>query len=217
MNKNSENLSFLDPKDGELPYCMVSGSNDIDDVIDLGDQPLCDSLLTNLDKEKKIEKFYPLRLKANYKLGCSQLSYIVPGKEVYHADYPYRPGITKQIVEHHASQASENIKKYGIDNRSLVVDIGSNDGTLLRQYQLKDMRVLGVEPTNIADIANEDGIETLKVPFDLNISNKIIDSHGKAKLITATNVFAHMSQLGQVIKGINNLLTDDGIFILENH
>ena len=65
MNKNSENLSFLDPKDGELPYCMVSGSNDIEDVIDLGDQPLCDSLLTNLDKEKKIEKFYPLRLKAN--------------------------------------------------------------------------------------------------------------------------------------------------------
>ncbi len=217
MNKNSENLSFLDPKDGELSYCMVSGSNDIEDVIDLGDQPLCDSLLTNLDKEKKIEKFYPLRIKANYKLGCSQLSYIVPGKEVYHADYPYRPGITKQIVEHHASQASENINKYGIDNRSLVVDIGSNDGTLLRQYQLKDMRVLGVEPTNIADIANEDGIETFKVPFDLNISNKIIDSHGKAKLITATNVFAHMSQLGQVIKGINNLLTDDGIFILENH
>ena len=79
------------------------------------------------------------------------------------------------------------------------------------------MRVLGVEPTNIADIANQDGVETLKVPFDLNISNQIIDTHGKAKLITATNVFAHMSQLGQVIKGINNLLTDDGIFILENH
>lgn len=217
MNKSSENLIFLDPKDGELPYCMVSGSNKIDDVIDLGDQPLCDSLLTNLDTEKNIEKFYPLRLKANYELGCSQLSFIVPGEEVYHADYPYRPGITKQIVEHHSSQASENIKKYGIDNRSLVVDIGSNDGTLLRQYQSKDMRVLGVEPTNIADIANEDGIETFKVPFDLNISNKIIDSHGKAKLITATNVFAHMSQLGQVLKGINNLLTDDGIFILENH
>ena len=84
---------------------MISGSTNLNDVIDLGDQPLCDSLLSNLNRDIENEKFFPLKLKANYELGCSQLNYIVPGNEVYHPDYPYRPGITKEIVEHHSDQA----------------------------------------------------------------------------------------------------------------
>jgi len=213
----SKNIDFLNPNDGNLDYCMISGSTNLNDVIDLGDQPLCDSLLSNLNRDIENEKFFPLKLKANYELGCSQLNYIVPGNEVYHPDYPYRPGITKEIVEHHSDQAKDNIKTYKILSNDLVVDIGSNDGTLLKQYQKLNLRVLGVEPTNIADIAISDGIETIKAPFDLNISNKILENYGNANLITATNVFAHMSQLGQVVSGIQNLLSDNGYFILENH
>ena len=217
MDIINNKLKFLDPLDGELSHCMISGNEKIEEIINLGDQPLCDSLLTNLNVDKNKEKFYPLRLKANYDLGCSQLSFIVPGEEVYHADYPYRPGITNEIVQHHSTQASENIKKYNIDKNNLIVDIGSNDGTLLKQYQLKGVKVIGVEPTNIADIANNDGIETVKKPFNEVVADEIKLIHGQAKLITATNVFAHMSQLGQVLRGIKNLLSDDGVFILENH
>lgn len=217
MDIINNKLKFLDPLDGELSHCMISGNEEIEEIINLGDQPLCDSLLTNLNVDKKKEKFYPLRLKANYDLGCSQLSFIVPGEEVYHADYPYRPGITNEIVQHHTTQASENIKKYNIDKNNLIVDIGSNDGTLLKQYKLKGVKVIGVEPTNIADIANNDGIETIKKPFNEVVADEIKLIHGQAKLITATNVFAHMSQLGQVLRGIKNLLSDDGVFILENH
>ena len=217
MDIINNKLKFLDPLDGELSHCMISGNEEIEEIINLGDQPLCDSLLTNLNVDKKKEKFYPLRLKSNYDLGCSQLSFIVPGEEVYHADYPYRPGITNEIVQHHTTQASENIKKYNIDKNNLIVDIGSNDGTLLKQYKLKGVKVIGVEPTNIADIANNDGIETIKKPFNEVVADEIKLIHGQAKLITATNVFAHMSQLGQVLRGIKNLLSDDGVFILENH
>lgn len=211
------NIDFLNPKDGNLDYCMVSGSKNLSEVIDLGNQPLCDSLLNNLNQDKDNEKFYPLKLMVNYELGYSQLSHIVPGNEVYHSDYPYRPGITKEIVDHHRYQANENIKTYSIKKKSLVVDIGSNDGTLLNEYQKLDMKVLGVEPTNIADIANQEGVETIKSPFNLEIANLIKKKYGNAQLITATNVFAHMSQLGEVIKGIESLLTKDGFFILENH
>ena len=98
ISKKSKNIDFLNPKDGNLDYCMISGSTNLKDVIDLGDQPLCDSLLSNLNKDIKNEKFFPLKLKANYELGCSQLNYIVLGNEVYHPDYPYDLESQKKLL-----------------------------------------------------------------------------------------------------------------------
>ena len=213
---NKDDLNFLNPGDGILNHCMISGSKDLEEVIDLGNQPLCDTLINKEDLNKK-ENFYPLKLMRSPVLGCSQLSHIVPGNIVYHNDYPYRPGITKEIVYHHSDQAAENISTYKIQKNSLIVDIGSNDGTLLNQYLKRDMKVIGVEPTGMADFANNNGINTLKTPFNYDVARNILENNGHAKLITATNVFAHMSQLGDVVKGIKKLLSDDGHFILENH
>ena len=150
-------------------------------------------------------------------LGHSQLNYIVPHNELYHADYPYRPGITKEIIEHHTEQAKKNKQKYKLNENELVVDIGSNDGTLLKCYKKLNLNVLGVEPTNMADVASKDGVETIKAPFDLKIAKEVSKKYGKAKLMTATNVFAHMSTLGSVMEGVMELLSDDGFFIIENH
>ena len=79
------------------------------------------------------------------------------------------------------------------------------------------MKVVGVEPTNIAKIAIQNGIDTIQSPFTLDVSEKIIDRYGHASLVTATNVFAHMSQMGEVIRSIKNVLSDDGHFVFENH
>ncbi len=212
-----ENLKFQNIQDGYLNYCQISGKKDISEVIDLGEQPLCDSLLSFDEIKNNTEKFYPLKLMRSRSLGHGQLGYVPKDSEIYHLNYPYRPGITKEVVDHHREQSDKIIKKNKLEKNSLVVDIGSNDGTLLKEYKMKGMRVVGVEPTNMAKIANEINLETLQMSFNQDATKKIINKHGKAKLITATNVFAHMSSLNDVMVGIFNLLDDNGLFIFENH
>ena len=206
---------FQDLPDGEVDYCQISGKKDLIEFIDLGYQPLSDTLVTK--NEINNEKKYPLKIMRSPTLGHTQISYIVPQYELYHLDYPYRPGITQSIVDHHNYQSKQNIKKFKLKKKELVVDIGSNDGTLLNAYLKNDMKVLGVEPTNMAKLANEYGVETIQSTFDLQLAEKIKNKYGKAKLITATNVFAHMATLASVMEGVVNLLDDNGFFIIENH
>lgn len=207
---------FHNVQDGSLDFCQITGKKNLLEVIDLGLQPLSDTLIEEKDIEKK-EKLYPLKIYRSPLLGHSQLSYIVPSDELYHPDYPYRPGITKEIIEHHTEQAVKNKKNLKLNEGDLIVDIGSNDGTLLKCYKNIGLNVMGVEPTNMADVANQDGVNTIKSNFDLNSAKSIVAKNGKARLITATNVFAHMATLGSVMEGILELLGDDGFFIIENH
>ena len=102
---------FHNAKDGYLNTCQISGEDNLKELIDLGNQPLSDTLIEkeNLSKE---EKNFPLKILRSPTLGHSQLNYIVPHNELYHADYPYRPGITKEIIEHHTEQAKKNKQKY---------------------------------------------------------------------------------------------------------
>lgn len=206
---------FQNLNDGHVDYCQISGKKNLVEFIDLGYQPLSDTLITK--NEIKNEKKYPLKIMRSPTLGHTQISYIVPQYDLYHLDYPYRPGITKSIVDHHKYQSKQNIKKFKLKKKDLVVDIGSNDGTLLNAYLDNDMKVLGVEPTNMAKLANKEGIETIQSTFDLQVAAQIKKNYGKAKLITATNVFAHMATLASVMEGVMHLLDDNGFFIIENH
>jgi SAM-dependent methyltransferase len=201
---------------GPLTFCQVCNSKDLELVIDLGHQPLCDSLLRS-DQLLQPETNYPLRLMRCLVCGLAQLDYVVPGEVVFHRNYPYRAGITKEVVDHHQQSAAEAVKRFGLTADSLVVDIGSNDGTLLNAFKNQGVRVLGVEPTDIADIANKNGIETIKSPFTESLAAEIEKEYGSASLITATNVFAHMAALGEVIRGIRRLLKDGGLFMSETH
>ena len=207
---------YHNANDGYLNNCQISGINNLVEFIDLGNQPLSDTLLDEKNLEKK-EKYFPLKILRSPTLGHSQLNFIVPHDELYHPNYPYRPGITKEIILHHGEQAKINKKKYNIQDGELIVDIGSNDGTLLQCYKENGFAVLGIEPTNMADVANKNGVETIKSAFDEKIAQLILKSHKKPKLITATNVFAHMASLGSVMQGILKLLDNDGFFIIENH
>lgn len=201
---------------GYVENCQICGSKNLEPVIDLGHQPLCDSLLTD-DQLKQPEITYPLGLTRCVDCSLVQLDYIVSGEIVYYPEYPYRTGITKELYNHHQRLSVEVVKRYNIPKDSLVVDIGSNDGTLLKGFDRQGMRPLGVEPTNIAKIANDDGINTIQDFFSEKVANEIIKQHGKAKVITATNMFAHIANLGDIILGIEKLLDDDGILVLENH
>jgi len=201
---------------GKLNKCQICNSEKLNLILDLGHQPLCDSLLTEklLDSP---ETTYPLRMLWCEECSLAQLDYCVDGKEVYHPDYPYRTGITKELVSYQNEITSSLKSKYNLDENDLVVDIGSNDGTLLTGFKKFSVKTIGIEPTNIANIANQNGIETIQEFFTSSVANQIIDKHGKASIVLATNMFAHMATIGEVISGIESLLKDDGVFIFENH
>ncbi len=202
---------------GPLTRCQISGSSDLELIIDLGCQPLCDSLLTR-EQLAQPETHYPLRLFLCPELGLAQLDYVVDGSVVYHPDYPYRSGITKELAVYQRAFADGIVRELAVPRGSLCVDVGSNDGTLLTGFKLQGMRALGIEPTNIAKIArDENGIETLQSFFTESLARDIVKDYGRAKVITATNVFAHMAPLGEVVRGIRALLDDDGVFVTESH
>ena len=201
---------------GHITCCQVCGSKDLELVLDLGHQPLCDTLLSPEDLLKP-ETFFPLRQVWCRNCTLSQLDYVVPGNVVYHHDYPYRTGVTRELAAYQDEMAATIIADLSIPPNSLIVDVGSNDGTLLSGFSRRSMRVTGVEPTGIARYAQESGIDTIQSPFDSHVATQIVESRGKAKVVTATNVFAHMASLGDVLAGLEILVADDGFFVLENH
>ncbi|MBN2752896.1 MAG: class I SAM-dependent methyltransferase [Rhodospirillaceae bacterium] len=211
MQKPNHDIPF-----GHIEECQICGAKGLEPVINLGHQPLCDSLLTTPQLNEP-EVSYPLALVRCPQCSLVQLDYVVPGDVVYYPDYPYRTGITRELFNHHQRLSVDVVERHKTPVDSLVVDIGSNDGTLLKGFARQGMRVLGVEPTNIAQIAVEDGIDTVQDFFGESVAEEIVKQHGKAKVITATNMFAHIANLGDMIRGIEVLLDDDGVFVLENH
>jgi hypothetical protein len=216
IKKKYQKYNFQNLKSGKIKRCQITNSKNLITVINLGKQPLSDTLLNRNDLSKKIINF-PLQLMANVRLGYAQLNFAVPSDKVYYKKYPYRPGITKEIIQHQNDLAINVKKKIKLKTNSLVIDIGSNDGSLLKQFKKLKMKVLGVEPTNTCKIAIKSRIPSIQDFFNYKVSDQIKKKYGNANLITATNSFAHMTTLHDVMLGIKNLLDKNGFFILENH
>src|SRR3989338_6990423 len=201
---------------GPLNHCQITGSKNLFEAIDLGLQPPCSALLTDATIRHP-ETYYPLRLMIYPESGLGQLDYVVDGKILFPIDYPYRPGISAPLRDHLKLITDEIISNFKLAPKSLCVDIGSNDGTILSFFKKRGMTTLGVEPTNMAKFARkENGIKTIQSFFTEAVAKDIVNEYGKAKVITATNVFAHMATLGEVMRGVSRLLDKDGVFVAES-
>jgi SAM-dependent methyltransferase len=201
---------------GPLDSCQICSSHDLQPVVHLGFSAPCDSPLTQ-ERLRHGETSYPLHYARCRECGLVQIDYVVDGKELFHPEYPYRSGITETLRNFLHGLALRMCEKTGLKKNSLVVDIGSNDGTILQGFAKAGMRVLGVEATNIARIAQKQGIETLQEFFSPDTARKILASHGPAQLITAANVFAHVANFQDLMQGIHQLLEPDGFFVSESH
>lgn len=205
-----------DVMSGKLDHCQITGSKNLYEIIDLGHQSPCDALL-NVRMLDEPEMTYPLRLMLCPDSGLAQLDYVVDSSIIYPVDYPYRSGISHPLLEYQRIFAKGILKKFHISSGALCVDIGCNDGTLLTGFKACGMKTLGIEPTNMAHIARkENGIETIQSFFTEDIARGIQETNGNAKVITMTNVFAHMASLGEVMRGLCRLLDTNGIFITES-
>ena len=208
--------NFGDILVGHINFCQICSSNNLQQVVSMGFFAPCDSLLTG-EMLKQSEKTYPLNLVRCRECGLVQIDYAVDAGELFYPEYPYRSGITETLRKNLHNISSHMVEKTGLARGSLVIDIGSNDGTILEGFRSNGMRVLGVEPTNIADIANSKGIETIKNFFTADIATGIVDKHGKAVVVTAANVFAHVNDLYGLMEGVHSLLDDNGVFVTESH
>ncbi len=201
---------------GEVTVCQVCGHDELISVIDLGHLAPCDSLLWP-EKLKQVEHTYPLNVVRCSDCGLMQIDYVVNPAELFFPEYPYRSGITPTLVNNLRSTGPTIMERFGVEAGKLAIDIGSNDGTLLSGFRDAGMKVLGIEPTNIANIANDSGIETIQEFFTEEVASSIVEKYGHAAIVTAANMFAHVAQLGSMIRGVENLLEDDGMFVSESH
>jgi SAM-dependent methyltransferase len=130
--------------------------------------------------------------------------------------YLYVSGTSPVFVEHLRSYAEEVLERFEVPGGSLVVEIGSNDGTLLGELQRRGLRVLGVDPArNIVEESTERGIPAMADFFTASLARGIREDHGRAAIIVANNVLAHIDELGDVMEGIRRLLLPNGVLVFE--
>lgn len=214
-------MDFKYPKyhllsDGHIEVCQICGSENLKKILDLGHQPLCNTFLTEAMLQQP-ETVYPLCMVWCEVCTGVQIDYYVDKHTVYHAEYPYKTGATTEVVHYFEDFSRLLIAKYQLNSTKLIVDIGSNDGTFLDNFQKNNIQVVGVEPTDTALLANAKGVTTLQSFFTTKTADTILSEHGKADLIVSANVFERIDNLGEVLSGIENLLQDDGVFVLEFH
>lgn len=158
---------------------------------------------------------FPLYLVSCVECSHVQLPVVVDPERLFR-NYLYVSGTSPVFVEHFRRYAEEMIRSRGLRRGDLVVEIGSNDGTLLRFFEEAGMRILGVDPAReIAQRATESGIPTVARFFDEALAMDILLEHGPASLVLANNVFAHADDLAAIARGVKTLLADNGTFVFE--
>ncbi|WP_209443146.1 class I SAM-dependent methyltransferase [Falsiroseomonas frigidaquae] len=194
--------------------CRCCGSRRVELVIDLGDQPHCNRLVRP-DLAPGVEPHYPLRVGFCRDCTMVQIDHTIP-KESMFTDYPYVSGTTKTLPAHFLETSQRIAAAYDVKAGDLVVDIGSNDGTWLKQWAFSGARVLGVEAAgNVAKLAQDAGVPTWHRFFNAECCADIRKEFGPAKIITAAGVFFHLEELHSVVEGIAALLDSDGVFVVQ--
>ncbi len=197
--------------------CRMCKSSKLFPYLDLGFTPHADQFRTSYELDIP-EIFYPLRVLMCENCGLSQLSHVVNPKVLYQFDYPYEQSMTKTGQAHWDSFAKSVISSLHLKRKAVVVDIGSNVGTLLKSFKKEGMNVIGVDPApNIVRIANkEHGIKTICDFFGMKSAKKIKKLVGLASVIVGANVFAHIDNLDEVMRAVKFLLKKNGVFIFES-
>jgi len=194
--------------------CHVCQDKRLHKFLSLGSMPLANGFLRE-DQLSVPEPYYPLDVYFCESCGLVQLGHIVP-PEILFKNYPYLTSESQTMRDHFAELVDYVIQRYNPPKKSLIVDIGSNDGTLLQNFRKNDFNILGIEPaTNIASLAIERGIETVNDFFCPKSAQQIRTQRGEASLIFGTNVFAHVEDLKSLLYSVSHLLSKSGVFIIE--
>jgi hypothetical protein len=182
--------------------------------VDLGASPLCESYLA-AEQLDQMEPFYPLHVRICESCLLVQLPAYVSGEDIF-SDYAYFSSFSTSWVAHARRYADAMTDNLGLTSDSLVTEVASNDGYLLRHFVAQGVPVLGVEPAaNVAAVAQEAGIRTEVQFLAADSGPEIAGRYGRADLVVANNVFAHVPDIRGFAAGLRALVKDDGLVTLE--
>lgn len=202
------------PKFLKRNTCRGCKSRALTKILDLGNMPPANAFF---DPAKNLEEdIFPLVAYVCENCHLFQLLDVVDPKILF-AHYDYLTSASAPLADHFCKEARYLAERFSLSQKDLIVEIGGNDGALLEESK-KISRVLNVEPAaNIVEISGAKGIETMSEFFTESLAHKILKKLGKAKIIVANNVMAHIDDLDDVFSGIKVLLADDGAFVFEVH
>ena len=194
--------------------CRSCGKPDLITILSLGKTPLANALLTR-EQLSETEQTYDLDLVFCPWCSLVQITETVPPEKLFR-EYFYLSSFSETLLRHSEENARELIRSRNLDGNSLVIEIASNDGYLLQYYKSEGVPVLGIEPArNIARTAEERGIRTVCEFFDVELAKKLIAEGKRADVVHANNVLAHVPDLNSFVNGIELLLNDTGVVVIE--
>lgn len=210
----TRNLNVMTQSHSRRNTCRLCYSNRVELAVPIKPSPVADAYVArnNLTVSQDL---FPLDLYLCRDCGHVQLLDVVD-PELLFGNYIYSTSVSLGLIEHFRLYVDEVTARFPAAPGSLSVDIGSNDGTALRFFKDKGLRVLGIDPAaEITKRATASGVETLPAFFTSELASQIRKDHGPASYVTANNVFAHSDSLADMADGIRKMLTDEGVFVFE--
>jgi SAM-dependent methyltransferase len=195
--------------------CRSCGSVALEPILSLGETPLADGLV-DPSTGNGAEPRYPLDVAFCTECSLVQLLETVSPEVLFDEDYPYYSSFSDELLEHSRDNALRLIEERGLDARSLVIELASNDGYLLRNFAERGIPVLGIDPApGPAAAADAIGIPTLRAFFGDDLARELRDQGKRADVVIANNVLAHVPDLNGFVAGIATVLKPEGVAVIE--
>jgi SAM-dependent methyltransferase len=195
--------------------CRSCGRSGLVPVLDLGETPLADRLPT-AEQLTQPEPRFPLQVAFCPECSLMQILETVPPEQVFDAEYPYYSSFSPYLLDHSRKNALELVETRKLGSESLVVELASNDGYLLKNYVEQGIAVLGIDPVpGPAAAAVKIGVPTLQEFFTRELAAQLADEGKQADVIHANNVLAHVADTNGFVAGIGTLLKEDGVAVIE--
>jgi len=195
--------------------CRSCGQSPLEMILSIGWTPIADRLLTK-DQLEQRELTAPLDLVFCSNCTLVQITESVSPEILFCEDYPYFSSVSKTLLEHSRENAEELIHSRNLGSNSLVIEIASNDGYMLRNFVDRNIPVLGIDPAQgPAQAARKAGIPTLCTFFDKNLAQELDQEGQLADVVIANNVLAHVPDLNGFVQGIGTILKESGVAVIE--
>lgn len=206
--------------DATTPICQSCGSVDLEQVLDLGYQPLCNEFMPG-DATNGPQTYFPLCLCYCHSCSLVQLDYVIPTEYTFGNQYTYLTGSSKSLVDYYSAMAKKLVGKLGLNPGDIVLEIGSNDGTFLKEFQTLGMQVLGIEGARHSSaIAADQGIPIIDGFFGKGTAAKVreqLPSGSTVRLVLAMNVLAHTDNINEFLPEVAELMGPETDFVSQSH
>jgi SAM-dependent methyltransferase len=197
----------------ERKICRLCGSKKLLEILNLGSTPLADLFI----KSPKIkEKKFPLLVSVCRNCFLVQLMHDVNDDLLFGDNYAFYTGGSPSSIPYFKKYASDVLSRFPNESKKFTLEIASNDGTLLKHFQDEGCKVLGIDPAkNVVEYANDQGVPTIADFFNKKSAKTIAEKEGKAGIVIANNVIAHVVDPKEFLEGVKEILDKDGVAIIE--